>query len=408
MTTKKMAIQEASSKLLIVMLVLIKLTSGEQNVNSNNNNKPDQTSRLLTKRQNEKDFPPRLTHQPHSVRAKPHEPLTVECPVESQPESEVKWFKDGQVLTSEPAHLEQTGSELMFFQTRVQDTGDYHCEAENHLGRVASERFRLTVQSNTIQDESILMEPQVYLAADQQEWPAEFRCTIPVLLLGRVSKLWQTSRPEQFVKWHRNGRALSVLWEPSNNSNQQQQQDSTTTSNTMTRAFKAHQSDRMPNEFVLRLSRPVRQFDDNSTFTCLLKWDDEAAGEIAVESYESRPSLLKFEPEPVKLNIPMGQPMGDLANGLQPNDINNNNNPLTMQTLDRGLSRETNQTTHLTGSDGDDGGQTRQKQPATGQIRLTLVDTLRDLYQIAKPTLILFGIMSLVAVIVLLQYLFMR
>jgi hypothetical protein len=94
------------------------------------------------------DFPPRLTHQPHDVRVKPREPLTVECPVEAQPESEVKWFKDGQVLASEPAHLEQTGSELMFFQINEADTGDYHCQAENYLGRASSEPFRLTVQSS--------------------------------------------------------------------------------------------------------------------------------------------------------------------------------------------------------------------------------------------------------------------
>uniref|UniRef100_A0A6G1SHZ8 Ig-like domain-containing protein n=1 Tax=Aceria tosichella TaxID=561515 RepID=A0A6G1SHZ8_9ACAR len=52
---KKMAIQEASGKLLIVLLILIKLTNGERNVI-----KPSEqtTRRLLTKRHNEKDHPP--------------------------------------------------------------------------------------------------------------------------------------------------------------------------------------------------------------------------------------------------------------------------------------------------------------------------------------------------------------
>lgn len=94
------------------------------------------------------DFAPKLTHQPHSVTVQPNKPHTSECPVESQPESDVKWFKDNKLLQSEPMHLEQTGSELMFFLVNDKDTGDYHCEASNHLGTVTSEQFRLTVQSS--------------------------------------------------------------------------------------------------------------------------------------------------------------------------------------------------------------------------------------------------------------------
>ena len=68
--------------------------------------------------------------------------------MEAKPEAEVKWFKDRQLLVSQPAHLEQTGSELMFFQMSDDDTGDYYCQATNYLGSIESENFRLTVQSS--------------------------------------------------------------------------------------------------------------------------------------------------------------------------------------------------------------------------------------------------------------------
>lgn len=80
--------------------------------------------------------------------AKANEPQAIECPIESEPAGEVEWFKDGQVLTSEPAHLELVGAELMFTKVKPEDAGDYHCEAVNYLGRVVSDRFRLTVQSS--------------------------------------------------------------------------------------------------------------------------------------------------------------------------------------------------------------------------------------------------------------------
>lgn len=79
---------------------------------------------------------------------RPKKPHTVECPVEAQPEAEVKWFKDDQLVESEPTHLEQTGSELMFFQINEQDSGDYHCQATNYLGSITSKPFKIIVLSS--------------------------------------------------------------------------------------------------------------------------------------------------------------------------------------------------------------------------------------------------------------------
>lgn len=94
------------------------------------------------------DYGPKLIHQPQSVMVKPNTPHTIECPVESQPTAEVKWFKDDQLLVSQAPRLEQMGSELVFIQMVDDDTGDYHCEATNYLGTITSDHFRLTVQSS--------------------------------------------------------------------------------------------------------------------------------------------------------------------------------------------------------------------------------------------------------------------
>ena len=91
-------------------------------------------------------FAPKLIHQPQSVLVGAEEPHTIECPIESEPEAQVSWFKGGRLLASEPLHFEQTGRELMFFQIKRSDSGQYYCLASNYLGSARSEPFELTVK----------------------------------------------------------------------------------------------------------------------------------------------------------------------------------------------------------------------------------------------------------------------
>lgn len=73
---------------------------------------------------------------------------SIECPVEGKPTPQIKWFKDNELIISQPTHLEQAAKELMLFNIVDDDTGDYHCEAANYLGTIRSDQFRLQVQSS--------------------------------------------------------------------------------------------------------------------------------------------------------------------------------------------------------------------------------------------------------------------
>lgn len=106
------------------------------------------TAAASAEQQQQQHFAPKLIHQPQSATVQPSKPHTVECAVESEPEAEVKWFKDDQLLGAQPAHSEQQGNELIFFQMNEEDSGEYRCQATNYLGSIASEPFRLTVHSS--------------------------------------------------------------------------------------------------------------------------------------------------------------------------------------------------------------------------------------------------------------------
>jgi len=136
----------------------------------------------------------------------------------------VRWFKDGHLLLSEAEHLDQTGSELMFFTLSENDSGDYHCEASNYLGSVQSDRFTLNVQSSkyplllfTAPNPTSLFSESIQSAYSTRRlsisislhgnisahYHSIFHCrscsiSAPLLLSGRpISALWPSQAPGQ-------------------------------------------------------------------------------------------------------------------------------------------------------------------------------------------------------------------
>lgn len=130
------------------------------------------------------EFAPKFSHEPQNALVQPNKPHTIECPVESNPEAEVRWFKDRRVLASEPSHLEITGNELMFFQINQRDSGQYHCEASNYLGSIRSQPFRLSVETTTskynLKSQFQMQHPtgSAHLRASEPLWLARNSCSL--------------------------------------------------------------------------------------------------------------------------------------------------------------------------------------------------------------------------------------
>lgn len=223
------------------------------------------------------------------------------------------------------------------------------------------------------------------VASGQQQ--VEFTCSIPASWLKQQQQQ-QRSRSKlsgpEVVSWRRNGRRLHVTWiahEPqADSANNDNNKDHATLSR-----FVARQSS--PNEFVLTITRLAQLKDDNTTFTCLYKDPsmspsagiDDNNGELAHESSPARVQFIKAQ-QPVKIDPSMAPPIDGLADSRHPHLLNPSS------------SYFNNHTTQLV-------------EPR----RITsLSETLRDLYEIAKPSLIIFGVLCVVGLVILLQFIFIR
>lgn len=224
------------------------------------------------------------------------------------------------------------------------------------------------------------------MAAERQ---AEFTCTIPMLRLDqqqqeklRIEQEEENKRwPE--VSWKRNGRPLKVRW--LNNGE-------AVVSSSDSARYLARQT--KPGEFMLTLAR-AQPADDNATFTCLYRWPSgflPPASEGDEESElarESGPIRLRVHGESahnsggqVKIDANLARPIDDLANAKNPHE------------LPAKESGETNGT--------------RLTEPTGIVVRRTLKQTLEDLYELAKPMLIIVGLLGFMSSIVLLYLTLIR
>ena len=205
------------------------------------------------------------------------------------------------------------------------------------------------------------------------------------------------------MSWRQNGRKLNVVWQEPWDASAGQQQAQRPRPQAQPpqpgQGPKFLAAQLSASEFVLTLTRPQPR-DNQSVFTCLLHRDSlEAAatsglednrGELLHESNEARLRVAararpnQSDGSSVKIDVNMAPPIDDLANSRRPHQLANGTDDLSSPVAPEVAAN-------------------------AGPRRVnSLSETLRDLYELAKPTLLLLALLCLLAFIGLLQFVFIR
>ncbi|XP_066254653.1 roundabout homolog 2-like isoform X1 [Euwallacea similis] len=146
--------------------------------------------------------PPRITEHPVDTTVARHDPATLNCQANGEPEPSYTWYKDGSVLRTtlqdSRSHRVVLPAGSLFFLKVVQsrkesDAGVYWCEASNALGKVRSRNATLTVA--VLRDE-FRLEPQNGRVAAGEDIVME--CAPP------------RGTPEPQVSWRKDGQTLEL------------------------------------------------------------------------------------------------------------------------------------------------------------------------------------------------------
>ncbi|CAH1124968.1 unnamed protein product [Ceutorhynchus assimilis] len=146
--------------------------------------------------------PPRITEHPVDTTVARHEPATLNCQAQGEPEPSITWYKDGSILRTtiqdSRSHRVVLPAGSLFFLKVVQsrkesDAGVYWCEASNALGKVRSRNATLTV---AILRDEFRLEPQSGRVAAGEDIIME--CAPP------------RGTPEPQVFWRRDGQTLEL------------------------------------------------------------------------------------------------------------------------------------------------------------------------------------------------------
>lgn len=144
------------------------------------------------------EAPAIIEHPLGSVERK-SSPFTLKCEAKGSPAPQIKWFKNGELLTIEPGHQMVLPSGDLFFLSvqhrnrQNTDSGVYWCEARNELGVARSRNASLLV--STMQTEFRLDPEDVQVALGET---AIMECGAP------------KGTPEPIISWRKNGQMMDL------------------------------------------------------------------------------------------------------------------------------------------------------------------------------------------------------
>ncbi|XP_060521522.1 roundabout homolog 2-like [Cylas formicarius] len=157
---------------------------------------------LITAYHHTSQQPPRITEHPVDTTVARHEPATLNCQAQGEPEPTITWYKDASILRTAPqdarSHRVLLPAGNLFFLKVVQsrkesDAGVYWCEASNALGKAKSRNATLTVA--VLRDE-FRLEPQSGRVAAGEDIVME--CSPP------------RGTPEPQVFWRKDGQTIEI------------------------------------------------------------------------------------------------------------------------------------------------------------------------------------------------------
>lgn len=107
---------------------------------------------LIRVAEGSEEMAPRITIQPNDLIVTEGESSEMNCDAEGWPAPTIEWFHNGQNITSKTRSRTTLGGSIMFLDAKPpassgwqSDTGNYHCEARNSLGRATSRNASLQV-----------------------------------------------------------------------------------------------------------------------------------------------------------------------------------------------------------------------------------------------------------------------
>ncbi|XP_062920094.1 hemicentin-1 isoform X2 [Mobula hypostoma] len=136
--------------------------------------------------------PPSIVNEDkiEDAKVKENQSITLSCEVSGNPVPQIKWLKDGELLTEDQHQILSSGRFLQIEKAHVSDTGRYTCIAFNTAGR-KNKNFNLNV----------LVSPKIP-GVDRQGIPEE----VTVILNNPISLVCEAqSYPPAIITWLKDG-----------------------------------------------------------------------------------------------------------------------------------------------------------------------------------------------------------